>query len=579
MYYLGIFGGNGPNPAAAILKKNRLIAFAEEERFTRIKNSPSQLPIKSILFCLDKAKIKSNDLSAIGIAWNCPRYIKNQPKFLKKMHKKFGSKNESYNMLYEDKLLNAFNPIIISESLRFNLAKSKQFIDKKKIIFFDHHLCHAASTFFASGFKRSLIFTIDGSGEENCTVEWIARNQKFQKLRVHNLPNTLGGYYGTFTEFLGFKSDSEEGKLMGLAPYGKFDQTIQDKLSKFLSFSEKNGAYNLNPKYRFYGKRTYNSKFTDKLVNLLGPNRISNEPLTQFHKDLAYNVQWRLEKVVSSMVKFRINKEDIQNVCLAGGVSMNCKMNGEISKIENLKRLYVQPASSDNGTALGAACLLAIKDNQKIFDIMPHTYWGSEYKDNDIEISIKESKLKYLKSNNISSTIAKELAKGKIIGWMQGRSEIGARALGARSILANPLIKNMRDKLNLEVKHREKWRPFCPSMTDYGFKKYFGHNKQADHMIIAYSILDKYHSLIPSAVHVDGSVRAQKVKKSTNPKFYDLLKKFGEITGHPILINTSFNIQGEPIVETPRDALRCFGGTGIDILVIGNFIIKKKNVK
>ena len=210
---------------------------------------------------------------------------------------------------------------------------------------------------------------------------------------------------------------------------------------------------------------------------------------------------------------------------------------------------------------------------------MPHTYWGSEYKDNDIEISIKESKLKYLKSNNISSTVAKELAKGKIIGWMQGRSEIGARALGARSILANPLIKNMREKLNLEVKHREKWRPFCPSMTDYGFKKYFGHNKQADHMIIAYSILDKYHSLIPSAVHVDGSVRAQKVKKSTNPKFYDLLKKFGEITGHPILINTSFNIQGEPIVETPRDALRCFGGTGIDILVIGNFIIKKKNVK
>ncbi len=578
MYYLGIFGGNGPNPAAAILKKNRLIAFAEEERFTRIKNSPSQLPIKSILFCLDKANINSNELNGIGIAWNCPRYIKSQPKFLKKMHKKYAIKNDKYNLLYEDKLLNAFNPTVISESLRFNLAKYKQLIDKKKIVFFDHHLCHAASSFFASGFKQALVFTIDGSGEENCTVEWLASKQGFKKLRVHNLPNTLGGYYGTFTEFLGFKSDSEEGKLMGLAPYGKFDQTIQNKLSKFLDFSEKNGAYNIDPKYRFYGKRTYNSKFTDSLVNLFGSNRTSNEPLTQFHKDLAYNVQWRLEKVVKSIVKFRINKEGIQNICLAGGVSMNCKMNGEISKIEKVKNLYVQPASSDNGTALGAACLLAIKDNQKIFNIMPHAYWGSDYIENDIEKAIKESKLKYSKSKNISKLIAIELAKGKIIGWMQGRSEIGARALGARSILANPMIKNMRDKLNLEVKHREHWRPFCPSMTDYGFEKYFGHNKPADHMIIAYSILDKYRDLIPSAVHVDGSVRAQTVKKSTNPKFYDLLKKFGKLTGHPILINTSFNIQGEPIVETPRDALRCFGGTGIDILVIGNFIIKKKYV-
>lgn len=579
MYHLGIFGGNGPNPAAALLNDGKLVAFGEEERFCRIKNAPSQLPIKSILFCLKNADIDVDDLDAIGIAWDCPRYVNFQPKFLSEIRSKYSTIDHEFNILHERNLLTAFNPNMIKDTLRFNLAKAGQFINSDKIKFFDHHLCHAASSFFASVFNKALIFTLDGSGEENCSVEWVAEGQKFKKLRSHLLPHSLGGYYATFTEFLGFRSDSEEGKLMGLAPYGKYDKIIQDKLSKVLSYNEMDGSYKIDPTYRFYGKRTFNTKFTDKLVELLGPNRTQQCSITQAHKDLAFNVQWRLEQVVSSMVNYRIKKEGVSNVCFAGGVSMNCKLNGVISSLKEVSDIYVQPASSDNGTALGAACLAAQEDSLEISNIMPHTYWGSDFNDREIEIAINEAKLEYYKSPNMFKEIAEELIKGRIIGWMQGRSEIGARALGGRSILANPLIKNMREKLNLEVKHREYWRPFCPSMTQESFEKYFGHNKPSDNMIIAYYIKKQYSDLLQAAVHVDGSVRPQTVRSSTNPKFYNLLYEFGQLSGHPILINTSFNIQGEPIVETPRDSLRCFGGTGIDILVIGDYVIRKPNAK
>lgn len=577
MYHLGIFGGNGPNPAAAILAKGKLIAFAEEERFCRIKNAPSQLPIRSILFCLKKAKIRAADLAGIGVAWNCPNYIDHQPELLNEIRMQYADGPDEYNILHEKKLLTAFHPTMVSESLRFGLAKANEMINPEKIKFLDHHLCHAASTFYASEFDKALVFTVDGSGEENCTVEWLAEGQNIKKIRSHDLPHTLGGYYGTFTEFLGFRSDSEEGKLMGLAPYGHYDQDIQDKLSLVLDYDASNGSYKIDPKYRFYGKRSFNSKFTDALVDLLGPHRTQSQPLNQAHMDLAFNVQWRLEQVVSSMVKFRIKKEGISNICLAGGVSMNCKLNGVLANLDEVSNIYVQPASSDNGTALGAACLLASDDGFEIFNVMPHAYWGPEYQDTEIEQALAEAKLNYSRSENVEAEIAKELEKGRIIGWMQGRSEIGARALGGRSILANPLIADMRDKLNLEVKHREHWRPFCPSMTPKAFEKYFGHNQTADHMIIAYYIKEEFIDLLPAAVHVDGSVRPQTVQQTTNPKYYKLLEEFGKITGHPVLINTSFNIQGEPIVETPRDALRCFGGTGIDILVIGNYVIRKSH--
>ena len=575
-YYLGIFGGHGPNPAAAILCNNKLIAFGEEERFVRIKNANSMLPINSILFCLKSAKISVNDLENISIAWDCKKYAQNQPKFLKKLKSKFDWKDNIYNDLHESKLLTSFNPDYLIDNLRFALGKHNQFFDKGKIKFFNHHLCHAASSFFASGFNEALIFTLDGSGEENCSVVWEANGDIIREIETFKLPNTLGGFYGTFTEFLGFKSNSEEGKLMGLAPYGDYENKIQRKLDSFIKYDLETGSYEIDPTYRFYAKRTYNSYFTDKLVEMFGNPRFPKSEITSFHKNLAFNVQWRLEQVVSKLVERHVKKSKIKSICLAGGVAMNCKMNGVLASSDNIKRIYVQPASSDNGTALGAACLAAIEDNHKINKIMPHAYWGPQYSEYEIEKAIKETKLRYCKLDNIINHTTLRLQQGKIVGWFNGRSEIGARSLGARSILANPLYDNMQLKLNSEVKHRENWRPFAPSIIEEEFENYFGHTKPSDYMIIAYKIKKEFLKKFPSTIHVDGSVRPQSVKKNTNPKFHNLLLEFGKLTGHPVLINTSFNVQGEPIVETPQDALRCFSGTGIDVLVLGNFLLEKE---
>lgn len=578
-FFLGIFGGHGPNPSAALICNNKLIAFAEEERFNRIKNAPSYLPIKSILFCLSKAKITAKDLDSISVAWDCESYIKNQPLFLKKIKDNYNWDDNLYNDLHERKLLTAFHPEVLKQNLKFSLAKNDHFIDIKKISFLNHHLCHAASTYYASDFDKALIFTIDGSGEEDCTVIWKAENGLIKEIEKFKLPHTLGGYYGTFTEFLGFKANSEEGKLMGLAPYGKFDENIQKKLDGFVAYDEKKSSYTVDPTYRFYNQRSYNSVFTDKLVKIFGPPRIPHKKITTFHKDLAFNVQWRLEKIVSGLILKYIKKNRIYDICLAGGVAMNCKMNGVISAMPEVKNIYVQPASSDNGTALGAACVSAVKKNFKLNKIMPHAYWGPEYSDIEIKKAIIESKLKYSKPKNLLEYTSSKLYEGKIVGWFNGRSEIGARSLGGRSILANPMFKDMQKKINLEVKHREHWRPFAPALIKEKFELYFGYSKPADYMIIAHYIKKEFYKVFPSTVHIDGSVRPQTVRKDTNGKFYKLLKLFGKLSGHPLLINTSFNIQGEPIVETPQDALRCFGGTGIDILVIGNYILEKDDKK
>ena len=265
-YFLGLFGGHGPNPSAALLKDNELIAFGEEERFTRIKNAPNALPIQSILYCLNYAGIDAASISSVGFAWDCERYVAEQPAFLDQIKANHPEVDQTFNSLHETELLTAFDPTMIREKLKYALAKHGHHFNVANLTFLNHHECHAASAFYASNFDHALVFTIDGSGEDECTVVWKATNKRLEKLRSIKLPHTLGGYYGSFTEFLGFKSDSEEGKLMGLAPYGSFNQDLQDRFSHFLSFDPKTGNYEIDATYRFYGQRSYNAKFTDKLV-------------------------------------------------------------------------------------------------------------------------------------------------------------------------------------------------------------------------------------------------------------------------------------------------------------------------
>ena len=572
-YYLGIFGGVGTNPSAVLLKGKKIIAFSEEERFNRIKNAPLALPLNAIFYCLKKANISINKIKDVSFGWDCPHQFYVVPKTLKKIYSKHGALKNTYNLNLEERIRLGYDPDKIKNEIKWAFAKKKLNFNKK-IKYYKHHLSHAASTFFPSGFKKSSILILDGMGEEFTGGFYVGNGKNIRCIKKFRLPNTLGGYYSTFTEFFGFKSNSEEGKLMALASFGKYSKKIQSKLDKFLKYNKETGDYSLDPVLRFGGKRSTNPRFSEKFINIFGKPLFKNKKILKYHKDLAFNVQWRLEEIVKLLVKDLIKISKIPNLCLAGGVHMNCKLNGVLASLPEVKKLYIQPASSDNGVALGAA-MLSAKNEKGSFSKMDHCYYGNSFSNKEIIKYLKESKIKYKKVRNIEKIIAEKLSKGKIIGWFQGRSEVGARALGNRSILANPLMKNMKKKLNDEVKHRENWRPFCPSINDYRYKDYFGDVPESDFMILAFKIKKKFKKILPSAVHVDGTARPQVVRKKTNKRFYKLIQEFEKITGQAIIINTSFNVQGEPIVNKPSEAIRCFYGTGIDFLAIGDFLITK----
>jgi carbamoyltransferase len=570
---LGIFGP-GPNPSAALLIDGKIIAWAEEERFNRIKTSPNSLPVQSSKWCLDFANIKLDDVDKIAYGWDSPNYISDTKDFFLKQRKIF-SDDYSYNHLQEDLLINLYHPDRIAYQLQISLS----FLSEKRKIppieFFKHHECHVASAFYSSDFKSSNIISIDGSGEEVSTMLCYANQNKIEVIKSFKLPNTLGGFYATFTEFLGFRAYHDEGKVMGLASYGKYQENLQHKLDKFIPFDPNTGEFSVNPNLRYIGKHTFGSRFTDQFVDIFGTPRTKESPLESKYADLAFALQLRLENIVNSLTNWLYEQTGSKNLCLAGGVAMNCVMNGHLAKMDCIENIFVQPAASDNGVSLGAAQLLNSLEGGSENQSMKHLYWGPEFSENEIKKALDESKLKYRKSDNICLEVAKKIYDGKIIGWFQGRMEVGARALGNRSIIASPLVNDMQDKINLEVKHRENWRPFCPSMKEEEYDKYIDASAESPYMIMAFPVRQKFKSKIPAVVHVDGTARPQAVSKEYNQRFWNLLDEFEKLSGHPVLINSSFNIQGEPIVCSPSDALRTFGGTGLDVLAIGDFILEK----
>lgn len=573
MVILGIFGP-GPNPSAALLIDGKIIAWAEEERFNRIKTSPNSLPVQSSKWCLDFANIKLDDVDKIAYGWDSPNYISDTKDFFLKQRKIF-SDDYSYNHLQEDLLINLYHPDRIAYQLQISLS----FLSEKRKIppieFFKHHECHVASAFYSSDFKSSNIISIDGSGEEVSTMLCYANQNKIEVIKSFKLPNTLGGFYATFTEFLGFRAYHDEGKVMGLASYGKYQENLQHKLDKFIPFDPNTGEFSVNPNLRYIGKHTFGSRFTDQFVDIFGTPRTKESPLESKYVDLAFALQLRLENIVNSLTNWLYEQTGSKNLCLAGGVAMNCVMNGHLAKMDCIENIFVQPAASDNGVSLGAAQLLNSLEGGSENQSMKHLYWGPEFSENEIKKALDESKLKYRKSDNICLEVAKKIYDGKIIGWFQGRMEVGARALGNRSIIASPLVNDMQDKINLEVKHRENWRPFCPSMKEEEYDKYIDASAESPYMIMAFPVRQKFKSKIPAVVHVDGTARPQAVSKEYNQRFWNLLDEFEKLSGHPVLINSSFNIQGEPIVCSPSDALRTFGGTGLDVLAIGDFILEK----
>jgi carbamoyltransferase len=580
--------------SAAILLRNGIIACAfQEERFSRIKHDNS-FPVRSIQACLDFENISCTDLDQICYYEN-PKLKFNR--ILKTYALNFPKGCASLLMNFPRywKMRNIKN--IIKLKFRDNFG-----FFVKEIIFSEHHLSHAASAFYLSPFKTAAVLCIDGVGEYSTVSAWNGKEGKLKLLWTINFPDSLGLLYSAFTYFCGFKVDSGEYKLMGLAPYG--EARYVDIIKKHIISINEDGTFALNRKYFNYevGNEMVSSLF-DCLFN--GPPRLPETSITQREMDLAASIQAVTEEIVLKLAK-RIKKETREkNLCLAGGVALNCVVNGKIAKSELFNQIFVQPASGDAGTALGAALAVyyskynsAHNTYDKKEDGMQGSYLGNSYTPEKIRQYLDDSGAVYevLDTTELINRVCNHLVENKVVAWFQGRMEFGPRALGARSILGNPMSPDMQKVMNLKIKNRESFRPFAPAVLSEYASEWFDLKMTSPYMLIVADVkqnkqvrqenisnvlgmerVNLIRSKIPAVTHIDNSARIQTVDGNYNPLFHSLLKKFYDETQCPILINTSFNVRGEPIVESPKDAYQCFMRTQMDYFVIGPFYLSKLN--
>ena len=579
--------------AACLLRDGEIIAAAQEERFTRKKHDPSY-PKNAIQFVLDYVNLKLNDVDQI-VFFEKPflKFERLLETYVAFAPKGFLSFSKAMPLWIKDKLF--------QKNLLFNKLKEhdKNYKSDENIFFSDHHLSHAASAFFPSPFEEAVVLTADGVGEWATTTVAVGKGNELDIKKEIHFPHSLGLLYSAFTYYTGFKVNSGEYKLMGLAPYG--NPNYEDKIRELIDIKE-DGTFRLNQKYFNYatGLTMTNHHFH----NLFGqkPRDPKNEKLTQFHMDIASSIQKVTEEIMVKLAKSIRNEYGIPNLCLAGGVALNCVANGKILKEKIFDNIWIQPAAGDAGGSLGAALALWHIDqgNKRIVnqsDNMRGSYLGSEFSQDQIEKELKSvgANFDIYDYENLIKKTSDYLSNEKAIGWFQGRMEFGPRALGARSILADPRSDKMQKNLNLKVKYRESFRPFAPSILREDLSEWFNMKVDSPYMLLVADInfkkkiemtdiqkklfgIDKLNikrSEIPAVTHVDYSARIQTVSKSTNKYYYDLISKFKEITACPIIVNTSFNVRGEPIVNTPTDAFNCFMGTELDYLVIGNCILDK----
>ena len=579
--------------AACILKDGKIIAAAQEERFTRKKHDQSY-PHNAINFVLKYADLK---LSAVD-----------QIVFFEKPFLKFERLLETYVAFAPRGFISFAKamPIWIKEklfqkNLLFNKLKNhdQNYKSDQNIFFSDHHLSHAASAFFPSPFNEAVVLTADGVGEWATTTVAVGKNNNLEIKKEIHFPHSLGLLYSAFTYYTGFKVNSGEYKLMGLAPYGT--PIYVDKVKKLIDIKD-DGTFRLDQKYFNYatGLTMTNEKFDD----LFGqkPRDPQSQKLTQFHMDIASSIQKVTEEIMIKLARSIRKEYGLKNLCLAGGVALNCVANGKILQEKIFDNIWIQPAAGDAGGSLGAALALWYSEqkNERVVnskDDMKGSYLGTDFTQEEIEKELKSIGAHYeiFNYDQLIDKTAQFLSEEKAIGWFQGRMEFGPRALGGRSILGDPRSDKMQKNLNLKVKYRESFRPFAPSVLREDLSKWFDMSVDSPYMLLVSNInkdkkiemseeqknlfgIDKLNikrSEIPAVTHVDYSARVQTVTKDTNSRYYDLISKFKEKTGCPLVVNTSFNVRGEPIVNSPTDAFNCFMGTELDYLVIGNCILEK----
>jgi len=449
----------------------------------------------------------------------------------------------------------------------------------KDVLMIEHHLSHAASSFLVSPFQEAAILTIDGVGEWAVATYGIGRQNQIELLKEQRFPHSLGLLYNAFTYYLGFEVNSDEYKVMGLAPYGK--PTYVDLIFKELVGLKEDGSFQLNMKYFPYDHAL--SMINQKFFSLfqLFP-RLPSEPIEQKHMDIAASVQKATEEIMLKMARHLHRESSSPNLCLAGGVALNCVANGRILRESGFRKLFIQPASGDAGGAVGVAAYVycTLLNNPRNF-VWEHAFWGPEFSDPEIEQFLKERNLPYQKASQakLIASAARLLTQGKVIGWFQGRMEFGPRALGNRSILADPRNPEMKDIVNKKIKFREEFRPFAPAILEERVSDYFEIDCPSPYMLLVAQVRPEKKGKIPAVTHVEGSARIQTVNQTQSSLFYSVLQEFERLTGCPVLLNTSFNLKGEPIVCTPQDAYFTFIRSGLDYLIMGSFILDKKDMK
>lgn len=552
--------------AACLLKNGRIVAACHEERFTRIKHDAS-FPLNAIQFCLQEANIGINQIDYIAY-YEKPilKFDRILDTFIKTAPKGFIPFKMGIKSWLKEKL---WVSSIIKNKLKF----------KGEVLFCKHHESHAAASFYTSNFSQSAFLTIDSVGEKSTTTFGIAEENKLTTLKEIHFPNSLGLLYSAFTYYCGFKVNSGEYKLMGLAPYGT--PKYVDLIKKELITIQPDGSFTLNTDYFAfeYSLKMINKKF----YNLFkAKERLPHEKITTFYKDVAASIQKVLEEIIILIANHIKKVTQQKNICLAGGVALNCVANSALKNANIFENIWVYPAAGDGGSAIGSALLIWHKylSNKKINqpDLLElHSYLGPNYNEKQILSTLKKHHINYkqLNDNELIKKVTTLLINKSVIGWFSGKSEFGPRALGNRSILASPNFKDMQKHLNLKIKKRESFRPFAPIVMEEYVSDWFKIDHVSKTMLFTYSC--KQPEKIPSCVHIDNSSRVQTISKNDNHKLHGLLNEYYKESKIPILINTSFNVRGEPIVNTPEDAIRCFFNTDMDALVLENFLLLKKD--
>ena len=581
--------------AALVSNEGKILAAVQEERFSRKKHD-SDFPFHSLDYCLKVAK--ELDIKVSSYVY----YEKPVRVFMRLLETYFTTAPRGFS---------SFLPAMqtwISEKIftKDNLIKNISSIDSEFVAdslnFSDHHLSHAASAFYPSPFDSSAILCMDAVGEWSTTTTWHGTGNLIKPISEINFPHSLGMLYSAFTYYCGFRVNSGEYKLMGLAPYGR--PKYVDKIHRHLIDVKDDGSFFLNMQYfKFHrGLRMISREF----INLFGkPSRNPEDRISDFYMDIASSIQEVTEGIVLKLAKNLQKTTGEENVCLSGGVALNCVSNGKLLDKSGFKKIWVQPASGDSGSSVGCALAYIYKEKNVRrktlnYDSMSSTYLGPGFEVEKIKKFLDKLSIPYTykKKEDIFKSTANFLSQGSVVGWFQGRMEFGPRALGNRSILGDPRIKDMQKKMNIKIKNRESFRPFAPAILEEFKEEYFGLDNESPYMLFTRNLSKKYlvnpsldrinlkgiekvneiRSELPAITHIDNSCRVQTVSKLRNPEFYALLKEFYEMTNCPVLINTSFNVRGEPIVCTPEDAFRCFVFTQIDILVLGSFIIEKREL-